>query len=78
MLSAGHIAAAMRNRYPSVIVFRDSSQKSQSDWELLDYSGGCLRKAKLQCGKGNVVADGERDRFLGMPACHCLDISSLR
>lgn len=51
--------------------------KSQSDWELLDYSGGCLRKAKLQCGKDNVVGDGERDRFLGMPACHCLNISSL-
>ena len=40
--------------------------KLQSDWDLKDYSSGCVRKTKLQCGN-NTLKNGERDRFLEMP-----------
>ncbi|KAL5581875.1 hypothetical protein UlMin_014317 [Ulmus minor] len=36
--------------------------KSQSNWDLRDYSGGCLRKTRLQCND-NTRANGERDGF---------------
>ncbi|KAF3443808.1 hypothetical protein FNV43_RR13498 [Rhamnella rubrinervis] len=42
--------------------------KSQSDWNLEDYSGGCKRKNKLQCGNNmstnGANHNGERDKFL--------------
>ena len=34
-------------------------------WKLLDISGGCVRKADLQCANGSH-ANGERDQFLLM------------
>lgn len=40
-------------------------KKLQSDWNLKDYSSGCLRKTELQCGN-NTLKNGERDRFLEM------------
>ena len=41
--------------------------KSQSEWDLEEYSGGCNGKSQLQCGN-NTIAHGERDRFLQMPS----------
>ncbi|KAJ7981372.1 S-receptor-like serine/threonine-protein kinase [Quillaja saponaria] len=37
--------------------------KSRSDWDLNDYSGGCVRRASLQCGNTSL-ANGEKDKFL--------------
>ena len=39
--------------------------KLQSDWDLKDYSSGCVRKIKLQCDNNNLT-NGERDIFLEM------------
>ncbi|PON66950.1 S-receptor-like serine/threonine-protein kinase [Trema orientale] len=41
------------------------SPRSPSDWGLKEYSGGCIRRSKLQCGNSSL-ANGERDRFLEM------------
>ncbi|XP_024020995.1 G-type lectin S-receptor-like serine/threonine-protein kinase At2g19130 [Morus notabilis] len=40
--------------------------KMKSDWDLQDYSGGCTRKTKLQCGNDNPT-NGERDGFRKTP-----------
>ncbi|KAF3443805.1 hypothetical protein FNV43_RR13495 [Rhamnella rubrinervis] len=46
---------------------RGFEPKSQSAWDLKDYSGGCRRKTKLQCGNNiSIVQNGEKDKFLQM------------
>nr|XP_016486702.1 PREDICTED: G-type lectin S-receptor-like serine/threonine-protein kinase At4g27290 isoform X1 [Nicotiana tabacum] len=37
--------------------------KSDEDWNLKSFSGGCMRKIGLKCGNSSVV-DGEKDKFL--------------
>ncbi|XP_073273599.1 G-type lectin S-receptor-like serine/threonine-protein kinase At2g19130 [Primulina huaijiensis] len=37
--------------------------KSESDWALNDYSGGCVREINLQC-ENNDTSNGKKDRFL--------------
>ncbi|KAL9453550.1 hypothetical protein AB3S75_009204 [Citrus x aurantiifolia] len=37
-------------------------QKSVSDWNLEDFSGGCVRKTPLQC-ENNSLANGKSDQF---------------
>ncbi|KAF3443790.1 hypothetical protein FNV43_RR13480 [Rhamnella rubrinervis] len=46
---------------------RGFEPKSQSDWDLEDYSSGCRRKTKLQC-ENNITtgANGGKDIFLQM------------
>ncbi|KAF3443791.1 hypothetical protein FNV43_RR13481 [Rhamnella rubrinervis] len=42
---------------------RGFERKSQSDWDWENYSGGCQRKMKLQCGNNtSIVRNGERDK----------------
>ncbi|KAK0606260.1 hypothetical protein LWI29_035806 [Acer saccharum] len=38
-------------------------QNSEQDWNLQDYSGGCVRKTQLQC-VNNSLTDGRSDGFL--------------
>ncbi|KAJ0111193.1 hypothetical protein Patl1_02130 [Pistacia atlantica] len=38
-------------------------RKSEHDWSLQDYSGGCERKTQLQC-QNNSAANGKSDKFL--------------
>ncbi|KAK0605410.1 hypothetical protein LWI29_026433 [Acer saccharum] len=38
-------------------------QNSEQDWNLQDYSGGCVRKTQLQC-VNNSLTDGKSDGFL--------------
>ncbi|KAK7319248.1 hypothetical protein RJT34_03967 [Clitoria ternatea] len=38
--------------------------RSQSDWDLGDHSGGCVRKTKFQCETPN---SSNKDRFLALP-----------
>ncbi|KAF5726420.1 S-locus lectin protein kinase family protein putative isoform 2 [Tripterygium wilfordii] len=40
--------------------------KSQADWDLLDYSGGCKRKTSLQCGNTSLP-NGQSDKFAVTP-----------
>ncbi|KAJ0983500.1 hypothetical protein J5N97_011755 [Dioscorea zingiberensis] len=37
------------------------------DWELNDWSSGCVRRTPLQCSDINPSSNGEKDRFLEMP-----------
>ncbi|KAJ0983588.1 hypothetical protein J5N97_011843 [Dioscorea zingiberensis] len=37
------------------------------DWELNDWSSGCVRRTPLQCSDINPSSNGEKDRFLDMP-----------
>ncbi|XP_024021006.1 G-type lectin S-receptor-like serine/threonine-protein kinase At2g19130 [Morus notabilis] len=41
--------------------------KSLSDWDLKDYSGGCIRKTELQC-ENYYLSNSEKDRFLELPS----------
>jgi len=41
--------------------------KSQNDWNLSDYSGGCKRRTALLCENTNLT-NGQEDRFLPMPS----------
>ncbi|GMP54289.1 hypothetical protein CsSME_00019504 [Camellia sinensis var. sinensis] len=40
--------------------------KSLNDWNLSDYSGGCVRITKLLCGN-TTIANQEKDRFWQIP-----------
>ncbi|KAL6535851.1 hypothetical protein OROHE_012695 [Orobanche hederae] len=39
-------------------------QKSDNDWNLRDYSGGCVREMNLQCENNGATSNGRRDKFL--------------
>lgn len=39
---------------------------SSNSWNLSDFSAGCARKTRLQCGNDSL-ANGKRDKFLEMP-----------
>ncbi|XP_024019235.1 G-type lectin S-receptor-like serine/threonine-protein kinase At4g03230 [Morus notabilis] len=39
--------------------------KVQSHWDSNDYSDGCLRRTRLQCGN-NTIVNGEREKFLSI------------
>jgi hypothetical protein len=41
--------------------------KSQNNWNLSDYSGGCKRRTALLCENTNLT-NGQEDRFLPMPS----------
>ncbi|KAL9668722.1 hypothetical protein QQ045_006260 [Rhodiola kirilowii] len=40
--------------------------RSKSDWNLKDYSGGCVRKTPLNCGNSSIV-HGRIDKFMENP-----------
>ncbi|KAL5581874.1 hypothetical protein UlMin_014316 [Ulmus minor] len=61
----GAYGSCNENSLPFCHCLMGFKPKSQSDWDLRDYSGGCLRKTRLQCDD-NTRANGERDRFLEM------------
>ncbi|GMN19087.1 hypothetical protein TIFTF001_039721 [Ficus carica] len=46
---------------------RGSNPSRGLDWDLKDYSGGCIRKTKLQCGNSDRAL-GERDKFVEIPS----------
>ncbi|GFP89528.1 g-type lectin s-receptor-like serine/threonine-protein kinase at2g19130 [Phtheirospermum japonicum] len=41
--------------------------KYENDWDLRDYSGGCVRETNLQCENNATSPNGRRDRFLARP-----------
>ncbi|GMN61225.1 hypothetical protein TIFTF001_030315 [Ficus carica] len=61
----GTFGSCNENSLPFCNCLKGFEPKSQTDWDLKDYSGGCIRKTKLQCGSENP-ANGKRDRFLEM------------
>ncbi|CAN4103402.1 unnamed protein product [Withania somnifera] len=51
--------ATCRESLPFCNCLDGFKQSSETDWNQNDFSGGCERKTKSQCGKAN----GEKDRF---------------
>ncbi|KAM0952385.1 putative protein kinase RLK-Pelle-SD-2b family [Dioscorea sansibarensis] len=50
-------------------------QKSPKDWDLGDYSGGCVRNKRLQCGVNNNSASSfEQDKFFQMSSVRLPDL----
>ncbi|XP_024021007.1 G-type lectin S-receptor-like serine/threonine-protein kinase At2g19130 [Morus notabilis] len=48
---------------------RGFEPKSQHDWNLKEYSGGCIRKTKLQCANSSIDrANGGIDKFEEIPS----------
>ncbi|PON66948.1 S-receptor-like serine/threonine-protein kinase [Trema orientale] len=63
----GVYGSCTENSLPFCRCLTGFEPKSQSDWDLEDYSGGCSRRTNLQCGN-NSLANVEKDKFLEMPS----------
>ncbi|KAK3018664.1 hypothetical protein RJ639_002806 [Escallonia herrerae] len=62
----GAFGACYPNSLPSCNCLTGFEPKSGHDWDLSDYSSGCVRKNHLQC-ESNSTANGEKDKFLMNP-----------
>ncbi|PON80519.1 S-locus glycoprotein domain containing protein [Parasponia andersonii] len=62
----GAYGSCSENSLPFCRCLTGFEPKSEGDRDLKDYSGGCIRKNRLQCGDSNL-RNGESDRFLGVP-----------
>ncbi|XP_059449693.1 G-type lectin S-receptor-like serine/threonine-protein kinase At2g19130 [Corylus avellana] len=63
----GAFGSCNPNSLPFCSCLKGFVPKSQNEWNLLDYSGGCMRITTLQCKNTNVTNRLE-DRFLPMPS----------
>ncbi|TKY45476.1 G-type lectin S-receptor serine/threonine-protein kinase [Spatholobus suberectus] len=59
----GGFGSCTENAMPYCNCLTGYEPKSQSDWNLTDYSGGCVRKTKFQCETPNS-SNKDKDRFL--------------
>lgn len=59
----GEFGSCNENAKPFCECGRGFQPKSQQNWDLEDYTGGCARKTDLQCGN-NSLTNGKGDRFL--------------
>ncbi|XP_030484241.2 G-type lectin S-receptor-like serine/threonine-protein kinase At4g03230 isoform X1 [Cannabis sativa] len=62
----GPYGSCNENSLPFCTCLSEFKPTSELDWDLGDYSGGCARVTKLECGN-NSLPNGEKDRFLAMP-----------
>ncbi|XP_061356779.1 G-type lectin S-receptor-like serine/threonine-protein kinase At2g19130 [Gastrolobium bilobum] len=62
----GAFGSCTENSEPYCNCLTGYEPRSQSDWDLEDYSGGCVRKTEFQCETLNP-SNGAKDRFLPMP-----------
>ncbi|CAL5336603.1 unnamed protein product [Camellia sinensis] len=58
----GPFGTCNQNTPPFCNCLTGFNPKSGNDWYLGDYSGGCVRRTKLQCGNASA-ANQEKDRF---------------
>ncbi|KAK7257492.1 hypothetical protein RIF29_31511 [Crotalaria pallida] len=58
----GAFGSCTENSLPYCNCLSGYEPKSQSDWDLGDHSGGCLKKTKFQCETSNP-SNGAKDRF---------------
>ncbi|XP_073143772.1 G-type lectin S-receptor-like serine/threonine-protein kinase At2g19130 [Henckelia pumila] len=59
----GGFGSCNENALPFCDCLKGFQHKSESDWALDDYSGGCVREINLQC-ENNSTSKGKKDRFL--------------
>ncbi|XP_028796042.1 G-type lectin S-receptor-like serine/threonine-protein kinase At2g19130 [Neltuma alba] len=62
----GSFGRCNENSQPFCTCLTGFEPKSQTDWDLQDHSGGCVRRTKLQC-ENPTSPNREKDRFLAMP-----------
>ncbi|XP_004487349.1 G-type lectin S-receptor-like serine/threonine-protein kinase At2g19130 [Cicer arietinum] len=62
----GAFGSCTENSMPYCNCLSGFEPKSQSDWNLEDFSGGCIRKESLQCEGFNPSNRG-KDMFLAIP-----------
>ncbi|PIN01077.1 Serine/threonine protein kinase [Handroanthus impetiginosus] len=64
----GAFGSCNQNSLPFCSCLPGFKHKSESDWVLNDYSGGCVREMKLQCeNNGSSTYNGREDKFLVQP-----------
>ncbi|KAK1587216.1 hypothetical protein Q3G72_010686 [Acer saccharum] len=61
--SCGAFSICSEQTQPLCACLAGFKQNSKQDWNLQDYSGGCVRKTQLQC-VNNSLTDGKSDGFL--------------
>ncbi|KHN41183.1 G-type lectin S-receptor-like serine/threonine-protein kinase At2g19130 [Glycine soja] len=59
----GGFGSCTENAMPYCNCLNGYKPKSQSDWNLNDYSGGCVKKTNFQCENPNS-SNKDKDRFL--------------
>ncbi|XP_027345479.1 G-type lectin S-receptor-like serine/threonine-protein kinase At2g19130 [Abrus precatorius] len=62
----GEFGSCTENSMPYCNCLTGYEPRSQSDWDLGDHSGGCVRKTKFQCETSNP-SNKDKDRFLPIP-----------
>jgi len=62
----GSFGSCTENSKPYCNCLSGYEPKSQSDWDLEDHSGGCMRKTRLQC-ESSHRSNGVKDRFRAIP-----------
>ncbi|XP_058779979.1 G-type lectin S-receptor-like serine/threonine-protein kinase At2g19130 [Vicia villosa] len=62
----GAFGSCTENSKPYCNCLSGFEPKSQSDWDLEDHSGGCIRKTRLQC-ESSDNSKGVKDRFRPIP-----------
>ncbi|KAG5551828.1 hypothetical protein RHGRI_010057 [Rhododendron griersonianum] len=63
----GAFGACNDSTQPFCNCLKGFSPKSVGDWNLSDYSGGCVRTTKLQCGNTSVANQKSTDKFYEYP-----------
>lgn len=63
----GAFGSCNQNSLPFCNCLPGFKQKSENDWSLKDYSGGCVREMNLQCESNGTSSNGRSDRFLQSP-----------
>ncbi|KAL0354162.1 UNVERIFIED_CONTAM: G-type lectin S-receptor-like serine/threonine-protein kinase [Sesamum angustifolium] len=63
----GAFGTCNQNSLPFCDCLPGFKHKSESDWNLRDYSGGCVRETNLQCGNNSTNSNGRRDKFFVRP-----------
>ncbi|KAL7128876.1 hypothetical protein ABFS83_13G023100 [Erythranthe nasuta] len=64
----GAFGTCNQNSKPFCDCLPGFTRRSENDWDLNDYSGGCVREMNLlQCGSNVTSSNGRRDRFLERP-----------
>ncbi|KAK4397954.1 G-type lectin S-receptor-like serine/threonine-protein kinase [Sesamum angolense] len=59
----GAFGTCNQNSLPFCDCLPGFKHKSENDWNLRDYSGGCVRETNLQCGNNSTNSNGRRDKF---------------
>ncbi|KAI3465673.1 hypothetical protein Pfo_022336 [Paulownia fortunei] len=60
----GAFGTCNQNSSPFCSCLKGFKRKSDDDWNLKDYSGGCVRENNLQCQNNGTTSNGRKDKFL--------------